>query len=89
MALEIALPTTEFGTPAPKAYAKVTSFGGDANIIRVRVSVYFDKDARKKNLTVIKNASHDIKTSQITGALLPGIYDILKTLPEYKDAIDV
>ena len=89
MALQIALPTTEFGTPAPKAYAKVTAFGGDANKIRVRVSVFFDKDARQKNQTVVKTNSHDINTSSITGALFPGIYAALKALPEYAGAVDV
>jgi hypothetical protein len=88
MALQIALPITEFGVAAPQAYAKVTAFGGDANKIRVRVSVFFDKDARQKNLTTIKSNSHDIATKDLKGEILPGIYNILKTLPEYNGAVD-
>ena len=35
MALELALETTQFGVPAPKAYARITNFFGTKDNIQV------------------------------------------------------
>jgi hypothetical protein len=88
MALKLNLETTQFGVPAPQAYAKITNFYGNKDQIQVQVSVYFDQSARENNMSVVLDHAHYIQMSDLTGDIIPAIYSVLKTLPQYEGAVD-
>jgi len=91
MALQINLASTQFGAPAPQAYARVTNFFGNKDNIQVQVSVHFSKDARDSNLSPVMEHAHYIGLADIEGKgdLLPAIYGVLKTMSQYQGATDV
>jgi hypothetical protein len=88
MALKLNLESTQFGIPAPQAYAKITNFHGNKDQIQVQVNVYYDQSARENNMAVVLQHAHYIPMSDLTGDIIPAIYGVLKTLPEYEGAID-
>jgi len=91
MALKLNLGTTQFGAPAPEAYARVTNFFGNKDNIQVQVSVHFSKDARDSNLSPVREDAHYIGLADIAGKgdLLPAIYGVLKTMSTYEGSTDV
>jgi hypothetical protein len=88
MALILNLESTQFGVPAPQAYAKITNFHGNKDQIQVQVAVYYDQLAKENNKTVVLQHAHYIPTSDLIGDIIPAIYGVLKTLPEYEGAVD-
>ena len=91
MALQINLPTTQFGVPAPQAYARVTNFFGNKENIQVQVAVHFNQAARQANMATVLEHAHYINIADIAGKgdLLPSIYGILKTMSQYAGSTDV
>ena len=87
MALKLAV-NTQFGVPAPDAYARITNFYGTKDQLQVQVAIYFNEEARHGNLSTVKENAHYIAISDIKGDIIKGIYDVLKTFEEYKDAVD-
>jgi hypothetical protein len=87
MALKLAV-QTQFGIPAEEAYAKITNFYGTKDQLQVQVAIYFNKEARDGNMSTVKENAHYIAISDIKGDIIKGIYDVLKTFEEYKDAVD-
>lgn len=88
MALKLNLESTQFGVPAPQAYAKITNFNGNKDQIQVQIAVYFDQAARENNMSVVLDHAHYIQMSDLTGDIIPAIYSVLKTLPQYEGAVD-
>ena len=88
MALQLSLPTTQFGVPAPQAYARVTNFFGTKDNIQVQVAIYYDQAAREQNLATVREDAHYIGISDLKGDLLPAIYGVLKTFSQYEGATD-
>ena len=88
MALQINLPTTQFGVPAPQAYARVTNFFGTKDNIQVQVAIHYDQAAREQNLATVREDAHYIGISDLKGDLLPAIYGVLKTMSQYEGATD-
>lgn len=88
MALQLNLPTTQFGVPAPQAYARVTNFFGTKDNIQVQVAIHYDQAARESNLATVREDAHYIGISDLKGDLLPAIYGVLKTLSQYEGAED-
>ena len=88
MALELALETTQFGVPAPKAYARITNFFGTKDNIQVQVSIYYDEAARQNNLATVREDAHYIAIEVLKGDLIPDIYKVLKTFSQYEGAVD-
>jgi len=88
MALILNLESTQFGVPAPQAYAKIISFHGNKDQIQAHIAVYFDQSARKNNMNTILEHAHYIPMSDLTGDIIPAIYSVLKTLPQYEGAVD-
>jgi hypothetical protein len=88
MALKLNIVSTQFGVPAPQAYAKVTNFHGNKDQIQVQVAVYYDESARENNMAVVLDYAHYILMSDLTGDIIPAIYGVLKTLPQYEGAVD-
>jgi hypothetical protein len=88
MALILNLESTQFGVPAPQAYARVTNFYGTKDQIHVQVAVYFDQAARENNMNFVLEHAHYIPMADLSGDIIPAIYSVLKTLPQYEGAVD-
>lgn len=88
MALKLNLPQTQFGVPAPEAYAKITNFFGNKDNIQVQVAIYFNEDARQNNMATVREEAHYIALEDLKGDLIPAIYEVLKTFSQYEGAED-
>jgi hypothetical protein len=88
MALQLSLPQTQFGVPAPKAYARITNFFGTKDQIQVQVAIYYDEAARQGNMATVKENAHYIAIESLKGDIIPAIYEILKTFSDYEGAVD-
>jgi hypothetical protein len=87
MALKLSV-ETQFGAPAPEAYARITNFFGTKDQIQVQVAIYYNEDARNNNRATVKENAHYIALEDIKGDLIPGIYAVLKTFSDYAGAED-
>ena len=88
MALKLSLPTTQFGVPAPQAYARITNFFGTKDNIQVQVAIHYDQAARESNMATVLEHAHYIAVEDIKGDLIPAIYGVLKTFSDYAGATD-
>jgi hypothetical protein len=88
MALKLNLASTQFGVPAPQAYARITNFFGTKDQIQVQVAVYYNEDARQNNMATVKENAHYIAIEDLKGDLIPAIYEVLKTFSDYEGAVD-
>jgi hypothetical protein len=87
LALKLAV-QTQFGVPAPQAYARITNFFGTKDQIQVQVAIYYNEDARHGNMATVKEAAHYIALEDLKGDLIPAIYNVLKTFSDYEGAVD-
>jgi hypothetical protein len=88
MALKLNLNQTQFGVPAPQAYAKITNFFGTKDQIQVQVAIYFNEEARHGNMATVKENAHYIAIEDLKGDLISAIYEVLKTFTDYEGAVD-
>jgi hypothetical protein len=88
MALKLNLEQTQFGVPAPEAYARITNFFGTKDNIQVQVAIYFNEDARQGNMATVKENAHYIAIEDLKGDIIPAIYKVLKTFSDYEGAVD-
>jgi hypothetical protein len=88
MALKLNLASTQFGVPAPQAYARITNFFGTKDQIQVQVAIHYDESARHGNMATVKENAHYINMEDLKGDLIPAIYEVLKTFSDYEGAID-
>ena len=88
MALKLNLESTQFGVPAPQAYARITNFFGTKDQIQVQVAIYFNEEARQGNMATVKENAHYIAIEDLKGDLIPAIYEVLKTFTNYVGAQD-
>ena len=89
MALQLSLESTQFGVPAPQAYARITNFFGTKDQIQVQVAIYYNEDARHGNMATVREDAHYIAIEDLKGDIIPAIYGILKTFTQYQNATDV
>ena len=89
MALQLNLASTQFGVPAPQAYARITNFFGSKDSIQVQVAIHYDANARHGNMSTVLEHAHYINLEDLKGDLIPAIYGVLKTFSQYEGAIDV
>jgi hypothetical protein len=87
MALKLAV-QTQFGVPAPEAYARITNFFGTKDQIQVQVAIYYNEDARQGNMATVKENAHYIAVEDLDGDIIPAMYEVLKTLSDYEGAED-
>jgi hypothetical protein len=87
MALKLAV-ATQFGVPAPEAYARITNFFGTKDQIQVQVAIYYNEDARHSNMATVREDAHYIGMEDLKGDLIPAIYEVLKTFSQYQGAVD-
>ena len=88
MALKLNLNQTQFGVPAPQAYARITNFFGTKDQIQVQVAIYYNEEARQGNMATVKENAHYIAIESLNGDIIPAIYEILKTFSDYEGAVD-
>jgi len=88
MALKLNLPTTQFGVPAPEAYARITNFFGTKDNLQVQVAIHYDQAAREGNMATVLEHAHYIAIEDLKGDLIPAIYGVLKTFSDYAGATD-
>jgi len=88
MALKLNLASTQFGVPAPQAYARITNFFGTKDNIQVQVAIHYDQAARESNMATVLEHAHYIAIEDLKGDLIPAIYGVLKTLSQYEGAED-
>ena len=88
MALKLNLNQTQFGVPAPEAYARITNFFGTKDQIQVQVAIYFNEEARQGNMATVKENAHYIAIEDLKGDLIPAIYEVLKTFSDYAGSTD-
>jgi hypothetical protein len=88
MALKLNLEQTQFGVPAPEAYARITNFFGTKDQIQVQVAIYFNEEARQGNMATVKENAHYIAIEDLKGDIIPAIYEVLKTFSDYAGATD-
>ena len=88
MALKLNLNQTQFGVPAPQAYARITNFFGTKDQIQVQVAIYFNEAARQNNMATVKENAHYIAIESLKGDLIPAIYEVLKTFTDYAGSTD-
>jgi hypothetical protein len=79
---------TQFGVPAPQAYARITNFFGTKDQIQVQVAIHYDESARHGNMATVKENAHYINMEDLKGDLIPAIYEVLKTYSDYEGAED-
>ena len=91
MALQLNLTQTQFGVPAPEAYARITNFYGTKDNLQVQVAIYYNKDARDANMSTVMEHPHFIGLADLAGKgeLMTAIYEVLKTMSPYLGATDV
>ena len=87
MALKLSV-ETQFGAPAPQAYARITNFFGTKDQIQVQVAIYYNEEARHGNMATVKENAHYIAIEDLKGDLIPAIYEVLKTFSDYEGAVD-
>jgi len=88
MALKLSLPQTQFGVPAPEAYARITNFFGTKYQIQVQVAIHFNEEARHGNMATVKENAHYLAIEDLKGDLIPAIYEVLKTFSDYAGSED-
>jgi len=88
MALKLNLELTQFGVPAPQAYARITNFFGTKDQIQVQVAVHYDQAARESNMATVREDAHYIAIEDLKGDLIPAIYEVLKTFSQYEGSED-
>ena len=88
MALKLNLASTQFGVPAPQAYARITNFFGTKDQIQVQVAIYYNEEARHGNMATVREDAHYIAIEDLKGDIIPAIYGILKTFTQYQNATD-
>jgi hypothetical protein len=87
MALKLAV-QTQFGVPAPDAYARITNFFGTKDQIQVQVAIYYNEDARHSNMATVREDAHYIAVEDLKGDIIPALYEVLKTFSQYAGATD-
>ena len=88
MALKLKLESTQFGVPAPEAYARITNFFGTKDNIQVQVAIHYDENARQTNMATVREDAHYIAIESLKGDIIPAIYGVLKTFSQYEGAED-
>jgi len=92
MALQVNLSSTQFGVPATEAYVKVMNFNGDKSHMMVMTATYYNAASSASGARPLDQKPYQITIGQVNDAstnVMSGIYNTLKTLPDFSGAIDV
>lgn len=88
MALKINVSETKTGVSFPDAYARIAGFSGNKNEIKIFVEVHVNEAARRAEAQRIVVKTISMPFSEITGELLPSMYQWLKLQPLFANSTD-
>lgn len=71
------------------AYFRICTLNGDRDKLLIRIGVYKDEQARIDGKPPAGILEYMVDTPNSENNLFQDIYDYLKTLPEFDDALDV
>ena len=77
----------ESGITIPNAYLRIGSFSGNENYISFNLNIYVDKDAYIEEKPSVSTVSHSMKFDT-TSNLFRQMYEHLRTLPQYINAVE-
>ena len=89
MALKIQLDNTSYGIKSSEAYAKITILSAYKEHATFQVAIYANQEARETFKVPLETRHYSINTQEIDGPIWIYLYNNLKSLPEYENAIDV
>lgn len=83
----MAFENTDIGISVAAAYVKIGTYTGDKNHVTFDVQIYSSVDLRNAEKSPMGTRSYKIEAP--AAAILPALYNHLKTLPEFAGALDV
>jgi len=89
MALKITAVNSTNGQSETQAYARITNFFGTKDQIQVQVEIHATEEARKAGWPSIQQQAHYINVADLSGDIIPAMYNVLKTFTQYEGATDV
>jgi hypothetical protein len=88
MALKITATNSTNGQSETQAYARITNFFGTKDQIQVQVEIHATEEARKAGWPSIQQQAHYIAVEDLSGDIIPAMYEVLKTFTQYQGAED-
>ena len=89
MALLISAVNNTNGQQETQAYARITNFFGTKDQVQVQVEIHATEEARQAGWPSIQQQAHFINMEDLSGDLIPALYNVLKTFTQYEGATDV
>ncbi len=89
MALRIQATNSTNGQQETQAYARITNFFGTKDQVQVQVEIHATEEARQAGWPSIQQQAHYINMEDLSGNLIPAMYNVLKTFTQYEGATDV
>ena len=88
MALKITAINNTNGQQEVQAYARITNFFGTKDQVQVQVEIHATEEARKAGWPSIQQQAHYINVQDLSGDIIPAMYEVLKTFTQYQGAED-
>jgi hypothetical protein len=88
MALKITATNSTNGQSETQAYARITNFFGTKDQVQVQVEIHATEEARKAGWPSIQQQAHYIAVEDLSGDIIPAMYEVLKTFTQYQGAED-
>jgi hypothetical protein len=88
MALRITATNNTNGQSETMAYARITNFFGTKDQVQVQVEIHATEEARKAGWPSIQQQAHYISVEDLSGDIIPAMYEVLKTFTQYQGAED-
>jgi hypothetical protein len=89
MALKITAINNTNGQSETQAYARITNYFGTKDQVQVQVEIHATEEARKAGWPSIQQQAHYINVQDLSGDIIPAMYNVLKTFTQYQGATDV
>ena len=89
MALLITATNNTNGQQEAQAYARITNFFGTKDQIQVQVEIHATEQARKAGWPSIQQQAHYVNVEDLSGDIIPALYNVLKTFTQYAGATDI
>ena len=89
MALLIQATNNTNGQQEAQAYARITNFFGTKDQIQVQVEIHATEQARQAGWPSIQQQAHYVNVEDLSGDIIPALYNVLKTFTQYAGATDI
>ena len=89
MALKITATNSTNGQSETQAYARITNFFGTKDQVQVQVEIHATEEARKAGWPSIQQQAHYVNVEDLSGDIIPALYNVLKTFTQYACSEDV